>query len=65
MSLRFLDKKGNGYESNAIAALYYAIENGATISNHSWGGASYSSGLVEVLAYAKAHGLLRREYWVH
>lgn len=37
MALKFLDASGNGNLSNAIRAINYAVANGATISNNSWG----------------------------
>src|SRR5262249_17056604 len=38
MALKFLDSAGNGTVANAIRALNYAVANGATISNNSYGG---------------------------
>lgn len=40
MALKFLDSSGNGTVANAIRALNYAVENGATISNNSYGGST-------------------------
>lgn len=40
MAVKFLDKSGEGYLSDAILGLEYAIENGAKISNNSWGAAN-------------------------
>ena len=37
MALKFLDNTGNGTVADAIDALDYAVANGATISNNSWG----------------------------
>jgi subtilisin family serine protease/subtilisin-like proprotein convertase family protein len=40
MALKFLDASGNGTVANAIRALDYAVANGATISNNSYGGSA-------------------------
>ena len=39
MPLKFLDSSGSGATSDAVEAIYYAIANGATVINASWGGA--------------------------
>lgn len=49
MPLKFLDSNGSGATSDAIEAIYYAINNGATVINASWGGGSYSSALIDAL----------------
>ena len=41
MALKFLDSSGGGYTSNAIRALNYAVDNGARISNNSYGGGPF------------------------
>lgn len=58
MPLKFLDSTGSGSTSNAITAMYYAINNGARVINCSWGGSSYSRALHEAITYAYAHGVL-------
>ncbi len=58
MPLKFLDSNGSGATSNAIAALYYAVNNGARVINCSWGGSSYSRALHEAITYAYSHGVL-------
>ena len=45
MALKFLNDTGNGSTSNAISAIEYATDNGATLTNNSWGGGSFSSTL--------------------
>lgn len=45
MALKFLDDQGSGYSSDAISAIEYAVDNGATLTSNSWGGGSYSSSL--------------------
>ncbi|MFL0810014.1 MAG: S8 family serine peptidase [Agarilytica sp.] len=37
MALKFLDENGNGFSSDAINAVLYAANNGAVLSNNSWG----------------------------
>jgi subtilisin family serine protease len=51
MPLRFLGPDG-GYTSDAIKAIEYAVANGATISNNSWGGGSYSTALYDAIKKA-------------
>lgn len=55
MPLRFLDENGYGYTSDAISAIEYAVANGATISNNSWGGAGYSFALYSAINYARVN----------
>lgn len=43
MALRFLDNSGRGSTSNALRALNYAVQMGATISNNSWTSSVYDS----------------------
>ncbi len=52
MPLKFLDSHGAGSTSNAVKAIYYAVNNGAKVINNSWGGPGYSSALLEALSYA-------------
>ena len=56
MALKFLDADGFGYESDAIAALNYAVANGAVISNNSWGGGGFSSAMFSAIENARAKG---------
>jgi subtilisin family serine protease len=56
MALKFLDASGSGYVSNATAALDYAVAHGASISNNSWGGATYDPNLLAAIQNAQAHG---------
>jgi subtilisin family serine protease len=51
MPLKFLNGNGVGTTSNAIRAIYYAANNGASVLNNSWGGSSYSAALHEAVAY--------------
>ncbi len=52
MPLKFLGKDGSGYTSDALTALEYAVMNGASISNNSWGGGSYSRVFSDTIAWA-------------
>jgi subtilisin family serine protease len=58
MPLKFLDSNGSGSTSNAIRAIYYAANNGASVMNNSWGGSSYSASLYEAISYAYSKGAL-------
>lgn len=52
MPLKFLGADGSGSTSDAVAAIYYAVNNGAQVINNSWGGSSYSQALHDALTYA-------------
>lgn len=52
MVLKFLDSEGVGTTSDAINAIYYAVNNGAKVLNNSWGGSGYSGALHEAIAYS-------------
>lgn len=59
MALRFLGADGSGYTSDAISAIEYAVENGAKISNNSWGGEpEFSNGLYAAIQSAATIGHL-------
>ena len=58
MPLKFLDNQGVGSTSDAISAIYYAIENGARVLNNSWGGPNYSAALHEAVAYSYNQGIV-------
>ncbi len=58
MPLKFLAVDGSGTTADAIRAIYYAVDNGAKVINNSWGGPSYSQGLLDALAYAYKHQVL-------
>ena len=55
MALRFLGPDG-GFTSDAVRALNYAVANGATVSNNSWGGGGYSTTLRNAIATARNAG---------
>jgi len=55
MPLKFMGADGTGSTSAAIAAIYYAVNNGAQVINNSWGGSNYSQSLLDALTYAYNH----------
>ncbi len=57
MPLKFLDHTGSGSTSAAIAAIYYAVNNGANVINNSWGGSGYSESLHAAIAYSYDNGV--------
>jgi subtilisin family serine protease len=52
MPLKFLGADGSGSTSDAILAIQYAVNNGAKISNNSWGGGDNSQALKDVISWA-------------
>lgn len=61
MPLQFMklnEGRTTGSVSDAIEAIYYAVDHGAAIINASWGFTSYSSALEEAIRYARDHGVL-------
>lgn len=55
MPLKFLGGDGSGSTAAAIQAIYYAVNNGASVINNSWGGSGYSQSLHDALTYAYQH----------
>ncbi len=54
MALKFLDSSGSGDTDDAIKAIDYAVANGATISNNSWGyNGSFSQALYDAVKAAR------------
>jgi len=53
MALKFLDDKGSGFVSDAVLALTYAVNNGAQISNNSWGGGDAEAAMSTMLDTAE------------
>lgn len=56
MALKFLSAGGSGSTSDAVAAVQYAIDNGAHISNNSWGGGPSSQAMYDVIEAAGQQG---------
>ncbi len=55
MPLKFLDSTGSGATTDAIKAIYYAVNNGAKVLNNSWGGGGFSNSLLTAIAYTYDH----------
>lgn len=58
MPVKMLDKQGQGTTASAIAAIEYAVKNGATVINASWGGVTYDPALYEAVKDAGRKGVL-------
>ena len=58
MACKFLDATGNGYTSDAIECIDFAVANGARVVNCSWGGGEYSQALFNSLSAARTAGVL-------
>ncbi len=56
MALRFLGPTGSGSTFGAIGAIEYAVSNGATLTNNSWGGGGFSNSLFNAIAAARNAG---------
>src|SRR5262249_10538404 len=52
MPLKFLDATGSGDQLDAAAAIRYAADHGARVSNNSWGGGG-STPLYDAIDYAR------------
>jgi len=58
MACKFLDSRGSGYTSDAIACLEYALDKGATLTSNSWGGGSSSAAMSSLIDLAESRGQL-------
>ena len=58
MPLKFLDATGAGSTAGAIAAINYAVANGARVINASWGGGPFSVALFNAISAANNAGVL-------
>ena len=58
MPLKFLGADGSGTSADAIRALLYAVDEGAVVSNNSYGGDGFSQAFADAIADADAHGSL-------
>jgi subtilisin family serine protease len=58
MALRFMDANGNGYTSDAVRAIDYAIRHGAKILNNSWDGSAPDPTLAAAIERARAAGVI-------
>lgn len=57
MPVRFISWQGYGYMSGAVQSIDYAVANGASVINASWGG-GYSQALTEAVGRAEAAGVI-------
>ncbi|MBX9625666.1 MAG: S8 family serine peptidase [Gemmataceae bacterium] len=57
MAVKFLRSDGSGSTAGAVNAIRYAVDQGARVINNSWGSASYSAALQDVIDYAYANGV--------
>ncbi len=58
VAVKFLNAAGSGLVSDAIEGIQYLVDNGVRVSNHSWGGVTYSQALFDAFAAAQAAGHL-------
>jgi len=58
MPLKFMDSTGAGSSADAIAAIDYAVANGARVINASWGGGRFSSAMFDAISAANAAGVM-------
>ncbi|MDB5183819.1 MAG: peptidase and in kexin sedolisin [Candidatus Saccharibacteria bacterium] len=58
MPLTVLDDDGTGYTSDIVAAIYYAVDNGAGVINLSLGTYSNDHALLTAINYASAHNVV-------
>jgi hypothetical protein len=58
LPLKFLGGDGTGTAANAVSAVLYAADKGATVLNNSWGGDDYSQALADAITVADTHGAL-------
>jgi thermitase len=52
MPLKFIDARGDGSLSDAVRAIYFAVNHGADVINASWGGPDASRALADAVRYA-------------
>ncbi len=58
MPLKFIGADGLGATSDAISAVYYAVNSGARVLSCSWGSSQYSQALHDALAFAYGRGAI-------
>lgn len=57
MPLQVLSDDGPGYTSDVVAAIYYAVDHGASVISMSLGGSSYDPTLLDAVNYAYTHNV--------
>jgi thermitase len=58
MPLKFIGPGGGGAISNAVDAIYYAVDHGARVINASWGSNEYSQALTDAIRYAASRDVV-------
>ena len=58
LPLQVLSDDGSGYTSSIVAAIYYAVDNGANVINMSLGGPDPDPALEEAINYAYTHNVI-------
>lgn len=58
MAVKFLDDSGSGTLAAAASAVRYAVDNGADVTNNSWGGSGTSQLLEDAFNYAYSKGVI-------
>ena len=58
MVVKMLDAQGTGTSADAVAAIEYAVQNGAQIINASWGGSQFDAALYDAVRRAGDRGVL-------
>jgi subtilisin family serine protease len=58
MPLKFIGANSEGDVSQAVKAIYYAVQHGARVINASWGGPGRSNALEDAIQYANAAGVV-------
>ncbi len=58
MAAEFLDSTGNGSDTNAAAAIEYAVNHGAKVINASWGGSGTDQIIANAIQYANQAGVI-------
>jgi subtilisin family serine protease len=58
MPLQALSDDGSGYTSSVASAVYYAVDNGASVINMSLGGSTNDSTLAQAIRYAYDRGVV-------
>ncbi|ADB48710.1 S8 family peptidase [Conexibacter woesei] len=58
LAVKFMNSRGKGSTSNAIAGIQYAVRQGVKIVNCSFGSSANSSSLKDAIGYAQDHGVL-------
>src|SRR5262249_31209958 len=56
MPLKFLDSTGSGSDAAAAAAVRYAADHGAVVSNNSYGDGTFSQPISDAIGYAQTKG---------